>query len=350
MSKTMLAAVLHGIKDLRVDERPVPELEPGQVLVRVRRGGICGSDVHYFQEGRFGSFAVTAPFVLGHEVTGEVWAVSDGVSQPAVGQRVVVNPARQCGHCDYCRSGRGNLCRNVRMLGSASTKPPTHGGFSEYLLVGAEQCFPLPPQIDDGLGAMLEPFAVALHALKRAGSVAGKQVLVTGGGPIGLLTAIAARACGATTVAVTDPEAERRRMAVQVGADSALDPTDASFKDQVTALTGDGFDLLFEASGAPPALKQAFEVVRRGGTLVQIGVFSAPEIALPVNQLLVRELQFVGSFRYGNVWEEAIRLVASGRVNLQPLISRVFPLRQAADALALACAKTGVVKVQLDLL
>jgi len=350
MTKSMLALVLHGIKDLRVDERAVPELEPGKALVRVRRGGICGTDVHYFEEGRFGSFAMTAPFILGHEVTGEVVAVASGVAQPAVGQRVVVNPARQCGHCDYCRSGRGNLCRNVRMLGSASTKPPTNGGFCEYLLIGAEQCFPVPPEIDDGLGAMMEPFAVALHALKRAGSVAGKQVIVTGGGPIGLLTVMAARAYGATTIALSDPVPERRQMALAVGADNVLDPAAAALKDQVMALTGDGFDLLFEASGAPSALKLAFEVVRRGGTLVQIGVFSTPEIALPINQLMVRELQLVGSFRYGNVWEEAIRLVTSGRVNLRPLISRVFPLRQAREALELACAKTGVVKVQIDFL
>ena len=349
MSDTMLAAVLHGIKDLRVEERPVPELSPGKVLLRIRRAGICGTDVHYFEEGRFGQFAMSAPFILGHEITGEVVAVADGVTQPTVGQRVVVNPAWQCGQCDYCRSGRGNLCRRVRMLGSASTKPPTNGAFSEYLLIAAEQCFPIPARVDDGLAAMMEPFAVALHALRRAGLVAGKQVIVTGGGPIGLLTVIAARAYGATTIALSDPVAERRQMALTLGADRALDPTEAAFKDQVAALTGDGFDLLFEASGAPPALKQAFEVVRRGGTIVQIGVFSAPEIALPINQLLVRELQFVGSFRYGNVWEEAIRLVASGRVNLQPLISRVFPLRQAAEALALAGAKTGVVKVQLDL-
>ena len=349
MSDTMLAAVLHGIKDLRVEERPVPELALGKVLLRIRRAGICGTDVHYFEEGRFGQFAMSAPFILGHEITGEVVAVADGVTQPTVGQRVVVNPAFQCGQCDYCRSGRGNLCRRVRMLGSASTKPPTNGAFSEYLLIGAEQCFPIPAQMDDGLAAMMEPFAVALHALRRAGSVAGKQVIVTGGGPIGLLTVIAARAYGATTIALSDPVAERRQIALAVGTDSVLDPMDASLKDRLAALTGDGFDMLFEASGAPPALKQAFELVRRGGTLVQIGVFSAPEIALPVNQLLVRELQFIGSFRYGNVWEEAIRVVAAGRVNLQPLISRVFPLKQAPEALALACAKTGVVKVQLDL-
>jgi len=350
MSKTMLAAVLHGVKDLRVEERPVPELAPGKVLLRLHRAGICGTDVHYFEEGRFGSFAMSAPFVLGHEITGEVVALGDGVQQPAVGQRVVVNPARQCGHCDYCRNGRGNLSRRVVMLGSASTKPPTNGAFSEYLLIGAEQCFPVPPQMDDGLAAMMEPFAVALHALKRAGSVTGKQVLVTGGGPIGLLTVITARAFGATTIALSDPVAERRQMALAVGADIALDPMEASFKDQVATLTGDGFDVALEASGSPPALRQAFDAVRRGATLVQIGVFSAPELSLPINQLMIREIQFVGSFRYSNVWEEGIRLVASGRVNLRPLISRVFPLQHATEALTLACAKSGVVKVQLDLL
>ncbi len=350
MSNTMLAAVLHGIKDLRLEERPVPELAPGKALLRLRRGGSCGTDIHYFEEGRFGTFAMSAPFILGHEVTGEVVAVGKGVAQPAVGQRVVVNPARQCGHCDYCRAGRGNLCRRVLMLGSASTRPPTDGAFSQYLLIGAEQCYPIPPQIDDGLAAMMEPFAVALHASKRAGSVAGKQVLVTGGGPIGLLTVIAARTFGATTIALSDPVAERRKMAQTVGADAALDPADASFKHGAATLVGDGFDVVFEASGAPPALRQAFEVVRRGGTLVQIGVFSAPELSLPINQLMIREIQFLGSFRYGNVWEEGVRLLASGRVNLQPLVSRVFPLKQAPEALALAGAKSGVVKVQLDLL
>ena len=346
----MLAAVLHGIKDLRVEECPMPEVAPGKVRLRIRRAGICGTDVHYFEDGRFGHFAMSAPFILGHEITGEVVAVGDGVSQPAIGQRVVVNPAWQCGQCDYCRNGRGNLCRRVRMLGSASTKPPTNGAFSEYLLIAAEQCFPIPDELDDGLAAMMEPFAVALHALRRAGSVAGKRVMVTGGGPIGLLTGMAVRACGATTIALSDPVPERRERALAVGADCALDPLDATSGDKVAALTGDGFDVLFEASGAAPALAQAFAWVRRGGTIVQIGVYSAPEIALPVNQLMVRELQFIGSFRYGNVWEEAIRFVASGRVNLRPLISRVFPLRQAVDALELACAKSGVVKVQLDLM
>jgi len=349
MNTTMLAAVLHGRKDLRLEQRPRPEVAPGKVLIRVRRAGICGTDVHYFAVGRVGQYVMSAPFVLGHEFTGEIVAVGAAVTKPAIGQRVVVNPAWQCGQCDYCRAGRGNLCRRVRMLGSASTTPPTDGAFSEYVMVGAEQCYPIPPGMDDGLAAIMEPFAVALQALRRAGPVSGKSVVVTGGGPIGLLVVIAARARGATTIAISDPIAERREMALAVGADATLDPTGDGFKEQVATLTGDGFDCLFEASGSPQAIKQAFEVVRRGGTIVQIGLIAAPEIAVPVNQLLVRELQFVGSFRYGDVWEEAIRLVASGRVNLRPLISRVFPFRQVNDALELACARTGVVKVQLDL-
>jgi len=344
----MLAAVLNGIRDLRIEQRPVPELMPGKVLVRVRRTGICGTDVHYFEEGRFGRFAVTAPFILGHEVTGEVVAVSDGVQQPAVGERVAVNPSRQCGLCDYCRAGRGNLCRRVIMLGSASTKPPTDGAFCEYLLLGAEQCFRLPAEVDDGLAAMMEPFAVALHAIRRAGAAAGKRVLVTGGGPIGLLVAITARAVGAAPLALSDPVSTRREMARRMGADFTLDPTDEAGVRDVMERTGDGFDVVFEASGAEAALRQAFELVRRGGTIVQIGVMSAPEVSLPANQIMINELTVVGSFRYADVFEEGIRLLASGRVNLRPLISRVFPLAQINEAMALACARNEAVKVQLD--
>jgi len=350
MGKTMLAAVLHGIKDLRVEQRPLPEVAPGHVLLRIRRAGICGTDVHYFEEGRAGNFAMSAPFTLGHEIMGEVVSLGPGVKHPMLGQRVVVNPAHQCGQCHYCRSGRGNLCRSIVMLGSASTTPPTHGAFSEFLLISTEQCYAITDKLDDAIAALMEPFAVALHALHRAGSVSGKAVLVTGGGPIGLLTLIAARAYGAVTVVLSDPLLERRQMAVSVGADHALDPTLNTFAADASSLTPDGFDVLFEASGAPAALKHGLGTVRKGGTVVQIGVFSVPEVALPLNQMLVREIQFHGSFRYGDVWEEAIALATSGRVNLAPLVSRVFPLEQAVSAMELACARTGVVKVQLDFL
>ena len=319
------------------------------VLLKVRRVGICGSDLHYYAHGCCGAFVPTGPFILGHELTADVAALAEDVSGLAVGTRVTVNPARSCGLCEYCRSGRGNLCRGVIMLGSASTQPPTDGAFAGFVAVRAGQCHAIPPQMEDGIGAMMEPFAVALHAVKRAASVAAKRVLVTGGGPIGLLVAMTARAFGATPVAVSDVVAARRENALSLGADEALDPAAGNLLARVRELTGDGFDVIFEASGAPQALRQAIQFVRPGGTIVQIGTLGADDVPLPANQIMAREIQIVGSFRYGNVFEEAIRLATARRVDLSALISRVFPLQQANQAMALAAAKEGVLKIQMEI-
>jgi len=347
MSETMLAGVLYGAGDLRLQQVAVPELRPGMVRLRVRRVGICGSDMHYFEHGYCGAFVPSRPFILGHELTADVAAVAADVAAPAIGTRVTVNPARACGFCDYCKAGRGNLCRQTIMLGSGSTTPPTDGAFAEFVTVRADQCHALPPQMDDGLGAMMEPFAVALQAVKRAGSVAGKRVLVTGGGPIGLLVMLTARAFGATPVALSDVVAGRREIARQLGADATLDPAAKDLTQQVGALTGDGFDVIFEASGAPPALRQAFDLVRPGGTIVQIGTLGTGDVPLPANQVMVRETQYVGSFRYGDVFGEAIRLAATGRVRLDPLVSEIFPLAELPLAMHRASAKDDVIKVQL---
>ena len=349
MSKTMLAAVLHGAKDIRVETCPVADLMPGMVRLRVRRAGICGSDSHYFEHGYCGPFVPTRPFILGHEFTADVEAVGEGVTTPAVGTRVTVNPPRACGVCEACKGGRSNLCRKTIMLGSASTTPPTDGAFAEFVTVRADQCHELPAGMDDGLGAMMEPLAVALHAVKRAGTVSGKRVLVVGGGPIGLLLGMTCRAFGAAPVAVSDIVAARRQTALELGADVALDPAAKDLPEQVKQFTGDGFEVIFEASGARPALRQAFDLVRPGGTIVQIGTLGTEDVPLPANQLMVREIQFIGSFRYGNVFDEAIRLVASGRLNLQPLISRVFPLSEASAAMFLAADKAQALKVQIQI-
>jgi len=344
----MLGAVLHGAKDLRVESCPVPELACGEVLIRVQRAGICGSDLHYHRHGYCGGFVPTRPFILGHELVGEVAAVSDGIKEPTVGSRVVVNPARACGVCGYCRSGRGNLCPKTVMLGSASTTPPTDGAFAHFVSVRADQCHPVPSQMDDSLAAMMEPLAVALHAVKRAGTVSGKNVLVVGGGPIGLLVAMTARAYGAMPVVLSEPVAARRDQALAFGAEAVLDPASPGLRDQVRDLAGEGFEVLFEASGAPLALRLAFDLVRPGGTIVQIGTVGTADVGLPANQVMVREIQFIGSFRYGDVFGQAIRLAASGRVNLQPLVSRVFRLAEIAEAMELAGAKDNVLKVQVQ--
>lgn len=348
--KTMRAALLHGAKDIRLENFNVPELLPGMVLLRIKRVGICGSDLHYFEDGYCGSFKPTRPFILGHELTAEVIAVNDnGSSMPAIGSTVTVNPARACGFCEYCKNGRSNLCPNTIMLGSGSTNPPTNGAMAEYVSVRADQCHLLPDGMDDGNGAMIEPLAVALHAVKRPATVSGKKILVTGGGTIGLLTALSAKAFGAMPVTVSDIVAERRRSALDCGVDAVLDPSEKNIPEKVKELTGDGFDVIFEASGARPALRQAFDLVRPGGTIVQIGTLGTEDIPLPANMVMVKEIQFIGSFRYGNVFDEAIRLVQSGRINIDPFITGVLPLNDITKAMHLAADKLHTLKVQIEI-
>lgn len=349
MPTTMEAAVLHGAKDIRVERFSMPQLLPGMVLLKIRRVGICGSDLHYFEDGYCGAFVPSKPFVLGHELTAEVIAVNgDGTNMPAIGARVTVNPARACGYCDYCKNGHGNLCRNTIMLGSGSTTPPTDGAMAEFVTVRADQCHLLPDGVDDGFGAMIEPLAVGLHAIKQAGTVSGKKVLVTGGGTIGLLTAITAKAFGAVPVTVSDTVEERRAYALNCGVDSVLNPADKNLREQVQDFTGEGFDVIFEASGARAALRQAFDLVRPGGTIVQIGTLGTQDVPLPANQLMVKEINFIGSFRYGNVFDEAIRLVDSGRINLRPFITSVLSINEITKAMNLAADKVNALKVQIQ--
>ena len=344
----MKAAVLHGAKDIRIESYPDPTLRPGMVLLRTRRVGICGTDLHYYDHGHNATFVPDRPFILGHEFTAEVAEVAADVETVKTGQRVTVNPARACGFCAYCKSGQINLCRGTIMLGSASTTPPTDGALAEFVTVRADQCHLLPHDMDDGIGAMMEPLSVALHAVKRAGTVSGKRVLVTGGGTIGLLAAMTARAFGAVPVAVSDIVAARRKKAIELGVDAALDPAAHDLHQQVRALTGLGFDTIFEASGAPAALRAAFDLVRPGGTIVQIGTVGTADIPLPVNQLMVREINFRGSMRYGDTFDEAIRLVAARRIDVSSLINNVFPLEDSVKALHFAADKTLSLKVQIQ--
>lgn len=345
----MKAALLYGARDIRVEPHRRPELQAGMVLLRNRRVGICGSDLHYYEEGHCGSSTPDRPFVLGHEFVSDVEAVADGVDAVKVGQRVTVNPARACGFCDYCKAGRGNLCRKTIMLGSASRRPPIDGAMAEYIVVRGDQCHVLPNAMDDKLGTMIEPFAVALHAVKRAGGVSGKRVLVLGAGTIGRLVAIAAKTFGAVPVAITEIVAARRAKAVEGGVDVVFDPEASDFIGRVGELTGDGFDVIFEASASARALRQAFEIVRPGGTIVQIGTVPTDDIGLPCYEVMHKEFSYIGSLRYGNVFDEAIGLVASGRVDLLPLYSGEFAPDEAAKAFQAAADKARSLKVQIRL-
>jgi L-idonate 5-dehydrogenase len=344
----MRAGVLYGSRDVRLEEFPRPKPGIGQVLLRIRRAGICGSDIHYFTHGYCGRFVPTRPFILGHEFVATVAEVGSGVRSPGSGERVVVNPAASCGHCENCRSGRGNLCEHVVMLGSASTTPPTDGGFAEYVVVPAHQCYALPESMSDSDAAMTEPLSVALHAIHRAGGVAGQRVLISGGGPIGLLTARAARALGAALVMVSEPSEVRRRLAKELVADEVADPADAEFVDKAIALSEGGFDAVFEASGAAAAVRGSLDVVRRGGTVVQIGTVGKNDVSLPVNDLMVREISFLGSFRYADEFPDAIRLVAGGRIGFEGIVTSIFPFTELPHALEVAASCPEALKIQID--
>src|SRR5262245_39878299 len=280
MKCTMTAAVLHGARDVRVEDYPRPELAPGQALLRVLRVGMCGSDLHYFQHGYCAGFVPTRPFVLGHELSAEVAAVADDVTGLRPGSRLPVNPARSCGNGEACRGGRRNLCPRTIMLGSASTRPPTDGAFAELVAVRADQCHALPETLDDAAGAMIEPLAVALHAVRRAGALQARRVLVSGAGTIGLLVGATARALGAASVVAMDTARGRRAAAVRLGAAQALDPLDPALSAAARELSRDGFDVVIEAAGAPASLRAAFDLVRPGGTIVQVGTLGAAGVPL----------------------------------------------------------------------
>jgi L-idonate 5-dehydrogenase len=260
----MLAAVLHEPKLLRIDEVDVPQPQPGQVQIRVRAGGICGSDLSYYFKGKSGDFAVREPFVLGHEVAGEVAALGEGVSGLRVGQRVAVNPGLNCGECRFCVKGMTNHCLNMRFMGSASTFPHMQGMFRQYIAVAARQCVPVPDALDFAQASMAEPLAVALHALRHAGSLVGAHVLVIGCGPIGCILLSVARRAGAHRLVALDLAEKALQMAATLGADQTVLATDQAQVEAWSQARGT-FDVVIEASGSAAGLDTALRAARAGG-------------------------------------------------------------------------------------
>ena len=342
----MKAFLLHGAKDLRATDLPDPVAGPGEVVIAMRRAGICGSDMHYFSHGQIGSFIPKRPFVLGHEFAGEIVSVGPGVTPSRIGERVTVDPSMPCGVCGFCRGGRYNLCLNMRFYGSASCDPHVNGGFEEFIAAPAANCLRVPDALSWGEAAMIEPLSVAVHAVRRAGDIAGQSVLITGGGTIGQLTALVARAFGAGKVVLSDIAPAPRQFALERGADAVLDALSDSFAAEAEAIVPGGFAVVIEAAGSAQALAQALPAARRGGTIVQVGTLPA-SVTLPLNMVMARELNLVGSFRFANVFQMSIDLLASGRIDIKPLVTSVFELAELGNAMNVALGKTGSIKVQV---
>lgn len=321
--RTMRASVMTGVRAVEVQERPVPVPADDEVLVRVGSVGVCGSDVHYFTEGRIGDMVVTGPLVLGHELGGTVVGVGRDVPEERLGQRVAVEPQKPCRRCRQCRAGRMNLCPNMIFYAT----PPVDGAFCEYVTAPADFAHPVPDELSDAAVGLLEPLSVGIWAMHKAQTGLGDRVLVAGAGPIGAMVAQAARARGATDVVVTDLVESRRERILSFGATRALDPRESAA--EIAGLEADAF---VDCTGATPAVLSGIEAVRGGGAVVLVGL-GAETMPLPVQLIATREITLTGVFRYVDTWPRAIELARTGAVDLDGMVTARYDLDSVEEAL-----------------
>ena len=329
------AAIMYGTHDVRVEDRAVPEPGPREVLVEIGVVGVCGSDVHYYEEGRIGGYVVDEPLVLGHESMGRVVELGPDATKHAVGDRVTLEPGVPDLTCRECRAGRYNLCPNVRFFAT----PPIDGAFARYVAIHEDFAFALPEGLSDDAGALMEPLSVGIWANWKAGTRAGDRVLVTGAGPIGLVSLQVALAEGATEVTVTDVAPERLALAERMGATRTInvagEPLDEA---DVEA------DALIECSGNPRALNDGIRSVRPAGTAVVVGMGPNEETSVPLAYVQTREIWVTGTFRYANTYPAAIELAATGKVDLDALVTSRFDLDHTDDALQASSKDAANVK------
>ena len=334
---------LHAQGDIRIESIDVAAPGPGEVRLRMGAGGICGSDLHYYQHGGFGPIRVQEPIILGHEAAGTVEAVGPGVDL-AIGTKVAVNPSRPCGECGFCQEGKPQHCLQKRFRGSAMRFPHEQGLFRERLVVEAAQCVPVGAGTSLAKAACAEPLAVCLHARNRAGELRGRRVLVTGAGPIGSLCVAAAAQAGAGEIVVTDLHDATLAAAGAMGATRTVNVA----REALTEFAADKghFDVTFECSAAAPAVRSAIECTRPLGRIVQVGVTG--DLPVPINMIVGKEIELVGAHRFHAEFAEAVALIDSGTIDPTPILTRTFPVAEALEAFALAGDRTRAVKVQLS--
>ena len=341
----MRAAVLHAPRDLRIVESKASSLGVGQVKVHIGAGGICGSDLHYYLHGGFGPVRLQEPMILGHEIAGVVAELGPEVTSVSVGDKVAVNPSQPGERCRFCRMGMQNQCLDILFYGSAMRMPHVQGGFRDELVCNAAQVVLVPEHVSINAAAFAEPLAVCLHAISRAGPLVGRRVLVTGAGPIGALMVAAVRRAGAAEIIATDVLDAPLRIVRQVGADRTINV--ASEPEALRAYEGEKgqIDVMFEASGAPSALRSGLAVVRPRGVIVQIG--QGGEASLALSALVGREIELRGTFRFHEEFATAVHFITSGLIDVEPLLTCVMPLEEATEAFELAADKSRSMKVQL---
>jgi len=341
----MKSIVIHAARDLRIEDTVTGEAGPGQVEIAIEAGGICGSDLHYYNHGGFGAIRLREPMILGHEVAGTIKALGSGVSGLAIGDRVAVSPSRPCNACDYCLKGQQNHCLNMRFYGSAMPMPHIQGAFRQRLVAEGWQCHKVADGVSINEAAFAEPFAVTLHAVNRAGSLLGKRVLVTGCGPIGALCILAARAHGAEEIVATDVMDAVLAKALDIGADRTINV--ATDGDRLSAYSANKgyFDVMFEASGNERAVRSGLEVLKPRGILMQLGL--GGDVSIPQNLVVSKEIDMRGTFRFHEEFALAVDLINRRRVDVRPLLTGVFGLDDAVAAFDIAGDRSRSMKVQI---
>ena len=340
----MRAVVIHAPKDLRIEEREAGAPGPGEVLVRLAAGGVCGSDLHYYNHGGFGAVRLKEPMILGHEVSGHVEALGEGVEGLAPGDLVAISPSRPCGRCRYCAEGLRNHCLNMRFYGSAMPFPHIQGAFREMLVADASQCVKAEG-LAPGVAAMAEPLSVCLHAARRAGELLGRKVLVTGCGPIGALCILAARRAGAAEIVVTDLSAAALAHVLRAGAYLAVNVAEEPETLAPYAADKGYFDVLFECTGAPQALAAGIAALRPRGVIVQVGL--GGDMNVPLQALTAKELDLRGAFRFHEEFPVAVRLMQAGLIDPAPLITHTMKLEDAEEAFLAASDRSRAMKTQI---
>ena len=340
----MRAIVLHEARDLRIEERTAGDPGQGEVRVRLAAGGVCGSDLHYFNHGGFGSVRLKEPMILGHEVSGHVAEAGPDVDGLAPGDLVAVSPSRPCGSCRFCVEGLHNHCMDMRFYGSAMPFPHIQGAFREELIADASQCVRA-----DGLtaaeAATAEPLSVGLHATRRAGDLLGRQVLVTGCGPIGVLAIMAARRAGAAEIVATDLVPNALKHAAAAGADLTIDVGESPEALDAYAAGKGHFDVMYECTGSERALSGGIAAMRPRGVVMQLG--HGGDMTLPMAQITVKELDLRGSFRFHEEFATAVRLMQSGLIDVKPIITHTIALDDAEQAFRIAGDRGQSMKTQI---
>ena len=326
----MKVAVMLGIGKMGFEERDIPRPKDDEVLVKLEYVGICGSDLHYYESGAIGDYVVKPPFVLGHEPGGTVVEVGKNVTHLKVGDRVALEPGKTCGHCEFCKTGRYNLCPDVVFFAT----PPVDGVFQEYVAHEAGLCFKLPDNVSTMEGALIEPLAVGFHAARQGGAQAGQVAVVTGAGCIGLVSMMALKAMGVSKVYSVDVMDKRLDKALELGADGVINGSREDAVKKVMELTGGmGCDLVIETAGTEITTRQAVQMTKKGATIVLVGYSKTGEIKMPISLALDKELTFKTVFRYRHIYPMAIDAVASGRVNLKGIVTNEFALDDIQEAM-----------------